>query len=561
MSELDIVVIGAGMSGLAFTRCYLDIHPQTKIVILEADDCLGGVWSSARNYDELWSQSGERMAGFSDVPLQVPSDAPRFYDTFEAKYITQYFEDYADNHIYNGATLRSRILFGHKVQKSEKIDEKWIIHAEDANQSQQCFKSPKLVVATGHTSIPNMPSLPNQEKFGAPILHHRSFGKASQSVLAAPNCNNVTILGGGKSAIDMVYQSIKKGKNVSWVIRNSGEGPALLFPAPATGRYKNSVESGATRYKQSFSPSSFMPNFCLLRWFHQSQYGMKYMEKRVQHNDEYCRAPAKYHTRKGALPGFELLDFTTSGFWVTGPLGLAQHEDFWDLIAQNAHVYRSGIKSMDAGIIVLEDGTEIRSDALLCGTGWKSNYPFFSSAQVAALGLPQPLEGTDQESETWKNLLETADRKVLANFPQLANPPPFRERAPTTTAKLFKGIAPLEDHSIAFLGHVNISNSFRAADAQAIWATAYFDGSIRLPPLEEMKKEVAYMNAFSKRRYPSQGQTGDCLMFELVWYTDNLLGDVGLKSHRKGWYSDWVEPCLAADFKDAANEYKKKNGF
>ncbi|CAG8956469.1 hypothetical protein HYFRA_00003854 [Hymenoscyphus fraxineus] len=561
MSTLDIVVIGAGLSGLAFTRFYLDIHPQTKIVILEADDCLGGVWSSSRNYDEFWSQSGQRMTGFSDTPLKVPSEAPLFHDTFEAKYVTQYLENYADNHVYDGATLRSRILFQHMVRNVEKIDGNWIVHADDASQIQQYFKSPKLVVATGHTSIPNMPSFPNQDKFGAPILHHKGFGKASHSDLANPSCNNVTVLGGGKSSVDMVYQSVKKGKNVSWVIRKSGEGPALFFPATATGRYRNSVESSATRYKQSFSPSSFMPNFCLRRWFHQSHYGTSYMEKMVENNDEHCRAPAEYHNRKGALPGFELLDFTTSAFWFTGPLGLAQHDDFWDVIAQNVHVYRADIKSMESGVIVLEDGIEIQSDALLCGTGWKSNYPFFSSAQVAALGLPRALEGSDQESETWKTLLERADKKVVANFPQLGNPPPFLKRAAATTAKLFKGIAPLEDNSIAFLGHINISNSFRVADAQAIWATAYFDGSINLPPLKEMTEEVAYMNAFSKRRYPSQGQKGDCLFFELVWYTDNLLEDVGLKSHRKGWYLDWVEPCLAADLEGAVNEYKKIYGF
>jgi hypothetical protein len=253
-----------------------------------------------------------------------------------------------------------------------------------------------------------------------------------------------------------------------------------------------------------------------------------------------------------------LLLIFPSAFWFTGPLGLAQHEDFWDVIAQNADIYRQDIKSMKSNAIVLEDGSEVQSDALLCGTGWKSNYPFFSQKRVVSLGLPHDAA---QESEIWTSLLETADRQVLAKFPQLGNPPPHRKpNTPSTTAKLYKGIAPLEDDSIAFLGHINISNSFRAAEAQAIWTTAYFDGSISLPSMEQAQKEVAYMNAFSKRRYPSQGQKGDCLFFELVWYTDDLLGTVGLKSHRKGWYSDWVEPCLAADLKEVANEYRRIYG-
>jgi len=241
---------------------------------------------------------------------------------------------------------------------------------------------------------------------------------------------------------------------------------------------------------------------------------------------------------------------------------MAQHDDFWDIIAQNVHIYRKDIKCLRDNGIVLEDGSEILSDALLCGTGWKSNYPFFSHERVASLGLPHSLQDPEQESETWKILLEAADRQVLAKFPQLGHPPPHRNPdTRSTTAKLYKGIAPLEDNSIAFLGHINISNSFRAAEAQAIWTTAYLDGSIGLPPLEQAQKEVAYMNAFSKRRYPSQGQKGDCLFFELVWYTDDLLANVGLKSHRKGWYADWVEPCLAADLKETTNEYKQRYGF
>ena len=69
------------------------------------------------------------------------------------------------------------------------------------------------------------------------------------------------------------------------------------------------------------------------------------------------------------------------------------------------------------------------------------------------------------------------------------------------------------------------------------------------------------MNAFSRRRYPSRGAAGDYLFFELVWYTDRLLEEVGLRSHRKGWWKDWVEPCLAADLKGAKGEYRRKYGI
>lgn len=253
------------------------------------------------------------MTGFSDVPINstIPADAPLFHDTFEAKYVTFYLEDYADSHIYNGTPLRSRILFNHRVSKVEKKGSTWAVYTE--GKAGHVFQTPKLVVAVGHTSVPNMPLLRNQEQFQGYVGHHKAFSEASRTVLL--NSKRVAVLGGGKSAVDMVYQCVKEGKEVHWIIRKSGEGPALFFPAPAKDlRYKNSVESSATRYKACFSPSSFMPSGILgwlLRLFHGSRYGVNYMTKMVGANDQHCRALAAYQTRKG-LSSFRLLDFTTS---------------------------------------------------------------------------------------------------------------------------------------------------------------------------------------------------------------------------------------------------------
>ncbi|EDO01898.1 hypothetical protein SS1G_04373 [Sclerotinia sclerotiorum 1980 UF-70] len=525
MSEFDIVVIGSGLSGLAFARFYLDIHPEARLVILEEDVCLGGVWSSRRSYDEFWCQSGRRMSGFSDVPLTVPEDAPLYHDTFEAKYVTKYLEEYAHNHIYNGTTLFSRIRFSQQAVKVDKIDDIWHVTTislallTSKAQHRMIVTCPRLVVATGRTSLPHIPRI----DFGSgmtssfdSVHHHKEFGKFSKHPL--PRASGVlyfAVLGGGKSAADMVYESIKKGHNVKWIIRRTGEGPALLFPASGHGRYKNSVESSATRMKALFSPSPFMPKSC--------------------------------------------------AFWCTGPVGLVQHDDFWDTISQNAQIYRNDVVSYKDNIITLDNGTQLYADELLLGTGWNTSQPCFSDTQAQFLGLPHLKEkNSAREKKFWERIYEEADRQVITDFPLLENPPPYQKdlSAPRTTVQqLYKGIAPLRDNSIAFLGAIDISNSFRAAETQAIWTTAYFDGNISLPPKEQMLKEVAYMGAFSKRRYPTRGVKGECFFFELVWYTDALLHEVGLRSHRKGWWADWVEPCLASDLKGMKDEYKRIFGL
>ena len=134
-----------------------------------------------------------------------------------------------------------------------------------------------------------------------------------------------------------------------------------------------------------------------------------------------------------------------------------------------------------------------------------------------------------------------------------------RPKAPVT--RLYNGIAPLNDDSIAFLGHILLSNSFRNSEAQAIWTTAFFDKRMVLPETEQAEREVAYMNAFSRRKYPSRGATGAFFHFDFVGYTDKLMRDIGLKSHPKGWWwwwSDLTSPCLASDFKYIKDEYMSK---
>ena len=252
------------------------------------------------------------MVGFSDIPLTLPSDAPTYYDTFEAKHVTKYLEDYVDYHVYDGLSLRDRIVFGHRVQTVEKMEGAWTILSKCSGDTELMIKSAKIVVATGNTSFPNMPSLPNQKDFAGPILHHKDFGKASQSILSDRKYKHIAVLGGGKSATDMVYESVKREKVVSWIIRKSGEGPALFFPAPGRGRYRNSTESGATRLGAALGASSFMPRLWLPRLIHRSGIAKDYLMKKAQDADRQCRDLAAYQTREGALPGFQSLECTTS---------------------------------------------------------------------------------------------------------------------------------------------------------------------------------------------------------------------------------------------------------
>jgi dimethylaniline monooxygenase (N-oxide forming) len=247
-------------------------------------------------------------------------------------------------------------------------------------------------------------------------------------------------------------------------------------------------------------------------------------------------------------------------FWSSGPIGAIQHDNFWELVSKKVNVYRSDPCGTTSNTIILADGREVPTDAVLCGTGWDSSYPFFTPEQALKLGLPHHPD-TSAEEQTWADLSNKADADILKEFPILGSPPPDAKPVGDTSrtpARLYYGMASLSDSSILFLGRARVSNNFRAADAQAIWATAYWDGHVTLPPLDEAKRQVAYMNALSRRRYPTRGVDGINFHADLVYYTDTLAYEAGLSSHRKGWWDDPEEPCLASDFRDCAEEYRQK---
>lgn len=245
------------------------------------------------------------MSGFSDVPLTLPPDAETYHDIFEAKYITKYLEEYVDSHVYCGQSLRHRIQFKSKVLKIVKIGTSWRIFARRDNNEETEYDCFKLVIASGNTSIPNLPVLPEQDQFQGPILHQKDFGRATIPILGLDSYKNVTILGGGKSAADMVYDSVKAGKKVSWIIRETGEGPASFVGAAGKGPYKSGPEITATRWLSALSPSCFAPITWWTKLIHGSTYGRRFVAKIWSGADQACRNLANFQGREGALPGFQ----------------------------------------------------------------------------------------------------------------------------------------------------------------------------------------------------------------------------------------------------------------
>jgi hypothetical protein len=213
---------------------------------------------------------------------------------------------------------------------------------------------------------------------------------------------------------------------------------------------------------------------------------------------------------------------------------------------------------------VLENGQEALSDVLICGTGWKQEHPYFSAKEAARVGLPVKIEETElvsEENRNWSKLEEEADRKVLERWPYLAYTPTFKIRPRRTTSyKLYNLTVPILDQSVAFLGLMLVPNSYHVALVQTLYAIAILDGALKLPSGDGMARQIAFINRWCARRYPVHGWLGNVVEFEMVSYTDHLLEQLGLSSHRNknSWWSDLTDPCLASDYAGLVDEYRKK---
>ncbi|KAL1603430.1 hypothetical protein SLS60_005017 [Paraconiothyrium brasiliense] len=369
------------------------------------------------------------------------------------------------------------------------------------------------------------------------------------------------VLGAGKSAADVVYEGVKNGKEVHWVIRTTGTGPSFFASARGKGPFKNAFEAAHTRVIASLGPSIFNSENRWTNFLQHSQLGRFLVEQVLAKQDQAIRNEADYHGRD-KTKGFDQLEYDTPFFWQNGPGGLIHHDDFWDIISSNVYIHRDQVKSLDKNLARLDGGEELACDALVCGTGWTPSLKFFDNEQLSSLGLPVPLDNEPREvSQLWEKLFHEADREICSRFPMLANPPTHpHQKTGTTTYRLYQGMAPIENSSILFLNHLNTGNKMLAAEAQAIWAVAYFDKQIKLPSKEDMEKSIATWVAFSRRRYLSNGELGNSINFESITYVDALLAEIGLSAHEKEWRKQWFEPFQPSDLGKAWAEYLQKHG-
>lgn len=68
----DVIVIGAGQSGIIAARFYLDTHPDARLLLVEKGASIGGVWGKGRAVSPLHISMNKTL---SSSYVKFPTDS------------------------------------------------------------------------------------------------------------------------------------------------------------------------------------------------------------------------------------------------------------------------------------------------------------------------------------------------------------------------------------------------------------------------------------------------------------------------------------------------------
>ena len=263
-----VIIIGAGWSGLAVAKIYLQLFPSASLTVVDADTTVGGVWSSSRIYPGLIADSCAAIFDYSDFPMDEVLGIGRWAD-LPAEGVHEYLEKYVDKF-----DLRRRLRLGTRVVRAAKVDGDngaWDVEVErvatgeNGQPVREVLRCDKLIVATGTASTPNMPRGIDWKAFEGLIMHSKDVG-TKHELLTAGNVERVTVVGGNKSAVDVVNLCALAGKEVDWVIRKDGYGPGNLFEARSNGFHAGAIK--AMRATATISPNILVTSGFWYRFLH-----------------------------------------------------------------------------------------------------------------------------------------------------------------------------------------------------------------------------------------------------------------------------------------------------
>jgi len=207
VERFDVIVVGAGISGIGAGVHLKDKSADRSFVILEGRPDIGGTWDLFK-YPGIRSDSDMHTLGYEFKPWKAEksiADGPS---------IMEYLRETVEEH-----DLRRHMRFGERVIRAEwsTPTATWTVHTQRADGTSGIFACNYLFMCAGYYSYKSgyLPEFPGRETFRGTIVHPQEW----PTDLDYAN-KRVVVIGSGATAVTIVPAMADSAAHVTMLQRS-----------------------------------------------------------------------------------------------------------------------------------------------------------------------------------------------------------------------------------------------------------------------------------------------------------------------------------------------------
>ncbi|MCG2840214.1 NAD(P)/FAD-dependent oxidoreductase [Sandaracinobacter sp. RS1-74] len=357
MQSFDVVIVGAGLSGIGAAWHLKDKCAGKSFTILEARDAIGGTWDLFR-YPGIRSDSDMFTLGYNFRPWteqKAIADGPSIL-----KYVRETAHD---------AGIDQHIRFRHKVTKADFDSGTglWTVLA-DTPDGPKSFQCRMLLVAAGYYSYdnPHNPPLEGEAAFDGPIFHAQHWRQDVDY-----RNKRVVVIGSGATAVTIVPVVARDAAHVTMLQRS----PTWMVSRPAEDKLANFL-------RRILPP---MAAYNLVRW--RNVLMQNYLFKRSRTHPQQVNKRMTDMLLKELPEDVVNAHFQPSYNVWDQRLCLVPDSDFFNAVkAGTASIVTDHIDHLDEKGIALKSGQRIDADIIVKATGLRLQV--LGGATVSVDGVP-----------------------------------------------------------------------------------------------------------------------------------------------------------------------------
>lgn len=215
--QVDILIVGAGISGIGLAAHLSKHSPQRSFEIIERRESFGGTWDLFK-YPGIRSDSDMSTFGFNFKPWKKESVLAS--GSAIKNYLAEVVQEF---------NLSSKIHFQHRVVSAnyDSATRKWSVVVENAQGKKQTWIANFVLGCTGYYNYDQgfQPEFPNQEAFKGTFIHPQHWPENLDY-----SGKKVVIIGSGATAITLVPAMVKGGAGHVTMLQRS---PTYIASVPS----------------------------------------------------------------------------------------------------------------------------------------------------------------------------------------------------------------------------------------------------------------------------------------------------------------------------------------